>query len=193
MDIEQQKQLADDILLRLLPVDPFAIVAGGASRDWYLGNPANDLDIYLHVGKHYTRDLIHQILEHIGMNVSKEKTKEDVSDHYEKNCNLEAVYDIGGLDMPVQLMLMSEPTFKCVVPQFPLSLCQAWYKNGKVSVGKDFLISLRHKVLYKTNQVYGDESRYIKKICKRFSDYRYFPSKEACLEWVVLNSGENNV
>lgn len=124
------------------------------------------------------------------MNVSKEKTKEDVSDHYEKNCNLEAVYDIGGLDMPVQLMLMSEPTFKCVVPQFPLSLCQAWYKNGKVSVGKDFLISLRHKVLYKTNQVYGDDSRYIKKICKRFSDYRYFPSKEACLGWVVLNSGE---
>ena len=185
MNIAQQKQLADNILQRLFPIDPFAIVAGGAARDWYFGNEARDLDIYFHPGKHYTSGLMRRILEHIGLNVSKEKTKEDVSEQYELNCNLEAVYDISGLEMPVQLMLMGAPTFDCVVPQFPLSLCQAWYKDGKLSTGKDFDISVKHRVLYKTNALYGDESRYIKKIRDRFPDYTYYDSKLNFLETLL--------
>ena len=44
--IEQQKLVADKVLNQLYLICPEAIVAGGAPRDWYLGKPANDIDVY---------------------------------------------------------------------------------------------------------------------------------------------------
>lgn len=44
--IEFQKELAKKILNDLKVIDPRAYLAGGAPRDWELGEEANDLDFY---------------------------------------------------------------------------------------------------------------------------------------------------
>ena len=38
--VESQKQLADEILLKISMYDPYVIVAGGAPRDWWMGRQA---------------------------------------------------------------------------------------------------------------------------------------------------------
>ena len=47
MNIDQQKLTADGILGILEQFNPDCILAGGAPRDWYMGNPCNDLDIFV--------------------------------------------------------------------------------------------------------------------------------------------------
>lgn len=46
MKIEEQNVVAKKVLEKIKIVDPYVILAGGAPRDWYFGNPCNDLDIY---------------------------------------------------------------------------------------------------------------------------------------------------
>ena len=45
--IEHQKAVAKEVLNKLKIVDIFAMLAGGACRDWYLNNEASDLDFYV--------------------------------------------------------------------------------------------------------------------------------------------------
>ena len=46
--IESQMEVANDLLTQVRKfIDPNAILAGGAPRNWYLGQLARDLDIYL--------------------------------------------------------------------------------------------------------------------------------------------------
>ena len=71
-------------------------------------------------------------------------------------------------------MLMRSPTFVSVLPQFPLSICHAWYKNGKIVVEKPFIRSVKHKAIYKTNEIYNNEHEYVKKILAKFHEYTYY-------------------
>lgn len=52
--IEHQKFVADTILYKLFPIDPYCICAGGAPRDWYLGKVASDLDIFIYTAPNLT-------------------------------------------------------------------------------------------------------------------------------------------
>lgn len=45
--IKQEKLLAQNILLRIMTIDPEALVAGGAPRDWEQGRECRDIDIFL--------------------------------------------------------------------------------------------------------------------------------------------------
>ena len=43
MNIGQQKQTAKKVLSKIKALDSRAIIAGGAARDWYFNNLANDI------------------------------------------------------------------------------------------------------------------------------------------------------
>lgn len=171
---EHQKWVADTILDKLFPIDPYSIVAGGAPRDWYLGNPATDIDVFFHVGGNTPISTISNMLSSVGISDTTHKDGHNIPDHYKMNPSLRCVFgtNIEGVD--VQIMLMRSPTFESVLPQFPLSICHAWYKNGKIVAEKPFLRSIKHKAIYKTNTIYNNEHEYVKKILKKFPEYKYY-------------------
>ncbi len=173
--IIQQAQ-ADNILEKLFPIDPYAICAGGAARDWYLGKVATDLDFFIHSNNTVTK--VRQQLEAVGIQVNKGQSAEGLPEHYKCNPHLSCVFSFKWNNQAAQVMVMHEPTFHSVIPQFPLSICKAWYKNGRIDVTSDFKRSIKHKVIVKTNDIYNDEHAYLKKILDKFPEYKYYANWE---------------
>jgi len=171
--IAHQKWIADNVLQKLFPIDPYSIVAGGAPRDWYFDNPASDIDVFFYTGQK-TLPIIHDMLFSVGLGYKELKLGGGIPEWYKHNPSLQGVYCLEMEGVKVQLMRMQEPTFKSVVPQFPLSICHAWYKRGEIHTERPFLHSVKHKAIYKTNTIYNDEHAYISKILRKFPDYTYY-------------------
>ena len=178
--MEKQKVIAQRVLQKLEAIDPYCILAGGAPRDWWWGNEAADLDFYIYVPDRPHKAIKKQI-ERAGLVVKEVKTGENMPINYKLNPFLRCVIDIEE-EMPVQIMVMSEPTFKSVVPTFALSVCQAWWKGGDVSVSKEFLAGARHNAIVKTNPLYHNEHYYLEKILAKFPNMKYYSSKEEFLD-----------
>jgi hypothetical protein len=180
--IKMQQAVADTVLQRLLTIDPFAIVAGGAPRDWYLGREATDLDVYFHPNPNWNVMTVRNQLIAAGFelpnNTDLQENLMSVS-QYLANQYLKAVYNPVNTAMKVQLMWMSEPTFKSVLPKFPLNLCLAWYKNRKVHTETLFELGVSEKVIIRTNSACLSNDPYISKIVDRFPDYKYFVNEAA--------------
>ena len=189
MSIEEQKKIADEVLDRLYVLDPYAIVAGGAPRDWYFEKEANDIDVFFYLPKRYTCDVRDKLMDKLGFDMERIGPEEDgFSEGYKINPHIYAVYNVKGYSTPVQLIQMNSPTWDSVIPQFPLSICKAFYKNGKIRQDKDFQISVKHKVIYKTNDLYANGNAYLEKILKRFPDYIKFDDKVSTLEYIATFS-----
>lgn len=191
--ITHQKSVADLVLKQLFTIDPFSIVAGGAPRDWYLGKPATDIDAFFYDGRQLTLSVVWDMLEAAGFKIKEVKLGGHLPEWYKKNPYLKAVYDVEIKGVKVQLMRMAKPTFDCVIPNFPLSLCHIWYKNGKIVAEKPFLRSIKHKAIYKTSQIYNNEHSYINKILDKFPEYKYYESVENFSEAVVDNSSQGSI
>lgn len=109
MNIEQQKQTAKKVLSKIKVLDSRAIIAGGAARDWYFNNIANDIDIfYYHEEGRYCLDNIRKEVgllkvllgvDHIdvlGFNSGTETDKqipEDDFNNYLKNPDIVNVFE----------------------------------------------------------------------------------------------------
>lgn len=176
-----QKQIADDILDKLYLIDPHSILAGGAVRDWYFDKGASDLDIFFYAPQAKITNIMDELLKKAGFNIEGYRQGGSIPEWYKKNPHLRAIYELTVNGLKVQLIRMSKPTFSCVVPNFPLSLCDAWYKNGQYHYGRHFMRSVKHKCIYKTSEIYANEHQYIKKIRDKFPEYKYYSSAvEAC-------------
>lgn len=180
MSVGAQKDVAEEVLDQLFSIDPFAIVAGGAPRDWYFNQPARDIDVFFHVAERTQITMIEHMLAHVGFAINRTNDGHHLPDIYKKNPKLRCVFNAKAQEVDVQLMCMSEPTFKCVLQEFPLSICKAWYKNGRCHYEKDFLRSVKHNVIVKTSEIYADEDAYIKKVCDKFSRFNYYSSWNEC-------------
>ncbi len=175
--INHQKAIADIALEMMFPIDPFAIVVGGAPRDWYFNKQAADIDLFFYVGNNTSVTIVKSMLEHVGFVVKGCKDAHNLPEHYKKNPMLRCVFDAVNFNgQDVQLMLMRSSTFKSVVPLFPLSICKAWYKNGTIMLDRDFERSVRYKAIVKTNELYSDEDAYLQKVLGKFPEYAYYES-----------------
>lgn len=181
LSIEEQKNIADKIIIRLRAVDPYCILAGGAPRDWHFGNPANDLDIYIWQQHNAQNACICQ-LKSAGFEVSPVGS-EDNRCMYEANSAINAVYNVKGFDMQVQIISLNTSTFN-VVDTFPFSICKAWYTPEQgVKLEKDFKITLKTGYIYGTNKLYSDADSYVKKIKERFKDkFKLAKDKQEAME-----------
>jgi hypothetical protein len=182
--ITKQQAIADKVLDKLFPIDPFAICAGGAPRDWHFGKPAADLDIFFYTSVDQLT-IVAEMLRHVGINLMDEgRAGEDLPEWYKLNPDLNCVFSAVVDGVNVQLMFMKYKTQDTVVPQFPLSICKAWYKHGMISLDKDFKICEKHKVVVQTNKLYSDEHKYVQKIKAKFPDYEFFSTWEDAYKYV---------
>jgi hypothetical protein len=186
--IAHQQKVADLVLKQLFTIDPFSIVAGGAPRDWYLGKPATDIDAFFYDGRGYTLKTIKQMLESAGFEITQIKLGDKIPELYKKNPSLKGVFEANINGITVQMMRMSKPTFDCVLPNFPLSICHIWYKNNRIVPEKHFLRSVKHKLIYKTSDIYNSEHSYVKKILDKFPDYKYYNSSVELVEYILDNN-----
>jgi hypothetical protein len=171
--IKYQQKVADLFLDKIFPIDPHAIVAGGAVRDWYFGNPANDIDLFFHVRNNVTQTTVEKMLKSIGINVKEKKSCDNIPDWYKKNPSIVAVYDVEYNSQKIQLIYMNESTFNCVVKKFPVSICKAWRKGGNNYYEEDFKLSCMYSTIWKTSELYNDGDKFIQKIKEKFPNFTY--------------------
>lgn len=180
--VKLQQSYADQVLSMIEQIDRHAIIAGGAPRDWYLGQEAADLDVYFHPNPNWNVMTVRNQLIAAGFELPNNNDLQEnlmsVS-QYLANQYLKAVYNPINTAMKVQLMWMSEPTFESVLPQFTLNLSKAYYKNGKISTDAIFDLGVAEKAIIRTNAVYINNDRYIDKIKAKFPDYAYYESEAA--------------
>lgn len=176
-DIDFQKKVADKVLYAIEGFDPNCIVAGGAPRDWTLGNPASDIDLFFFYRENSTAWEVRKLLERaLGQEVRR-LGSEEMTENYTTNPNLKSVWQVVIDGVTVQLIEMSIPTWD-VVDSFPLTICKVWYKNGKITPTKEFEKSVDGSYIIKTDKMYANESRYLQKILAKFPDFKYYESYE---------------
>lgn len=176
--IEHQKWVADVMLQKVLPIDPYCIVAGGAPRDWHFGKVASDIDLFFYDGKSTVNALMSRF-KAVDIEIESSSFGYDIPEWYKLNPLLIGVYNLTYQGVKVQLLRMKEPTFRSVLPNFPLSICHAWYKSGKIRLEKPFIRSEKFKSIYKTAEIYNDEHAYVQKILAKFPDWKYYQNIEA--------------
>jgi hypothetical protein len=189
--INEQRAVADKALSMVYTIDPFAIVAGGAPRDWYLRRVATDIDLFFSVRDGVQIGIVHKILEKAGFSIFRVKTGEGLPEWYKINPKIKAVFESNIDGICVQIILVDKKTFD-VVDEFPLSICKTWYKNGRIVLEQDFIRSIKRKVIYKTNNLYANGHVYLKKILAKFPDYRYYDSLEKLALDVLDNYEQEN-
>jgi hypothetical protein len=180
--IETQKRIADDILHKLFPISPYAIVAGGAPRDWDMLKCAKDIDVFMYNYPNIGITDTERAMKQCGIEILSHKTGEHLPEHYKYNPNLECVYEAiheEDTTQVIQIMKMRLPTFQSAVPYFPLSLSRVWYRHGKIHYTPEYNVSVRGKVIIKMLEVYPDDDRYILKIREKFPEYEYYGSVKA--------------
>ena len=176
--IDNQKSVANIVLSKLELLDRSCIIAGGAPRDWYLGNLATDIDVYLHYPIHTTVRQRVGLLNELGLTVQSKHEAWRVNEIYQTNHHIKQLYNCELLGEKIQVMFVDEPTFTSVVDTFPISISKAWYKKGVVSITQDFKDSVKYKILWKTVDSYKEDNSYIAKIKAKFSDYKYITKEQ---------------
>lgn len=179
--IESQMKVADEVINKLRAVDPFCIVAGGAPRDWYFGNCANDIDVYIWQ-QHSTQCSKIRQLKYAGFDCSP-VGYEGNRELYEKNSMIEGVFSVSSHEFPVQIISLNKATYG-VVDTFPFSICQAWYTPEQgIQLEKNFRITEKTGYIFRTNPVYADGDKYIQKITERFKDkFKFARTKEEAMQ-----------
>ena len=184
--VVQQINIADYLLENLSKADPCAIVAGGAPRDWKLGQPARDLDIYIYLGGgRLTASQEQSWLERL-LGVKLSRIEQRCTETYKLNPHIHRVWkgNYEGLDFDI-IVCNHDTRSINIVNTFPIGLCQAWYKGGSIRTTKKFRIDAKFKLLTKYGELYADSSKYITKIRSKFPDNTYVSSPEKLLDILV--------
>ena len=174
VSIETQKQIAQTVLNTLRTIDNDCILAGGAPRDWYFNKPATDLDFFVYIPNSVPDNDVIDLISNL-FKIDEIKNSEYV--FYTKNPNLRTVFQIGGYNMPVQIMVMNFKT-DFVLDSFPLSISKIAWKDGVLYPSEDFNLALKYNAIFQTSKGYGNNSKYFNKILSKFPDKEFFTSKE---------------
>lgn len=199
--IEQQKSVALEILHKLEITDPNCILAGGAPREWWFGKEANDLDFYVYWGEHTTCGEDKRRLDLLGLKGYRLMDRNPLAELYGSIKELRRVWEIDYKGEKIQIMVMSCPTFNCVINRFGCSVSKIWWK-GRLQPTTEFLVSHHMKVNIIKDDYNAKES-YVKKMAKRYPDYEeyyetaYTQIKDDFISrcksplWMMSNLGDN--
>jgi hypothetical protein len=170
--IQQQKDIADELLGLLEIVDPSLILAGGAPRNWFFGETAKDLDIYLYIPYGYTAANDAKRWKALGLDlkVMHSTSEEQRKSTYACLKSLSRIWEGTYRGMDVQLMIMNEPTYDCVVSKFGTSICKFWYKYGRINTTLEALVGISLKRIYKADD-YTAKVKHVNKMLKYYPDY----------------------
>lgn len=143
MEIQEQKQLAD-WLLKKLSFHGDVALAGGAPRDWVIGEEAMDLDIFFgNVGHAEVAELIAKVEEAIDYKlepITPKRYEDSPFTGYE--CEIEG--------QAVQF-LFHKLSVNEVVEEFPLNCSRVSYRDGVFTKGKTFFYFEDYRILIEGN------------------------------------------
>lgn len=198
MNIEQQKQTAKKVLSKIKALDSRAIIAGGAARDWYFNNLANDIDIfYFHEEGKYCLDNIRRetaILESllgvsnidvVGFNSGKKKESdqypEDDFNNYLKNPDIVNVFECVIDEVKFQFIQLKKQNVN--VSTFAYNMCQAWSDGENIKTTKLFDLGVKKELLIETGELYSNTEKFKQKMIDKFPSYNYV--KIGAMQWSI--------
>lgn len=194
--IRAQQRYALEHLEEVRKWFPEAVIAGGAARDWYVGRLCRDVDIIV-PGISDPRLMRTVLKNSFGDYAPVGKDYPQV-----KGLLLVVAKPRGKLcfQPEIQLVFWHDPSRDSIINSFPSPLSKAFvncckYGNQQITsicVYSDFSIAHEHKVHWQSNEMNGHKKDYIKKICDRFPDYKFFPTKELALEHIVGAKGAHH-
>ena len=191
-NLSNQIATADWILTKIEKIDPFAIIAGGAPRDWEHGIVARDVDIFLNVPNSWTIGVIaRQFNKVCDIRPSAFKGEERMQ-WYEKNPDIRAVFDWNHFGVDFQFIIVRKPVFD-YHDNFPLSICQAMRKNFNTKVTTDFNASKNTKEIYITNKLYNNADAYVQKVVEKYKPegYKFVGTKEDFARQLILKVAQS--
>lgn len=188
MNIEQQKQTAKKVLSKLKALDSRAIIAGGASRDWYFNNLANDIDIfYFHEEGKYCLDNIRREsailkallgvsnIDVVGFNSGEKKESDqhpkDDFNNYLKNPDIVNVFECVIDEVKFQFIQLKKRNVD--VSTFAYNMCQAWSDGERVTTTKLFDLGVKKELLIETGELYSNTEKFKQKMIDKFPNYDY--------------------
>ena len=152
METEEQKKVAKEVYGKLKLIDPYSILAGGAPRDWYFGQKANDLDFYFFSTATTVRSVENQLTELLGVSVKAAEYNPEDHEHgqYKVMPFLRRVLEAEVEGQKVQFMQLTEPNaqFK-VVDAMSVSICKIWATPTlELKLHHDFMLTLATKTMF---------------------------------------------
>ena len=188
MNIEQQKQTAKKVLSKIKALDSRAIIAGGAARDWYFNNLANDIDIfYFHEEGKYCLDNIRRetailkaflgvsSIDVVGFNSRERKESdqypEDDFNNYLKNPNIVNVFECVIEGVKFQFIQLKKQNVN--VSTFAYNMCQAWSDGERIKTTKLFDLGVKKELLIETGELYSNTEKFKQKMIDKFPSYDY--------------------
>lgn len=174
--IDNQKEIAKEVLAKLQACDPHCILAGGAPRNWFFNKTANDLDFYIYL-KHESISANELRFKSIGLDVKRMEFEQLKNSSYKFMQHLFRIYEGEYKGESIQVMVMYEPTFTSVVDDFGVSICEFWWTGGNVHATKSALTSILTKRLFYKND-YSAKETHVQKMVKYFPEYQLTPHSE---------------
>lgn len=194
--IEHQKAVAKHVLNRLQTLDIYAVLAGGACRDWLLDKEAADLDFYLYYNPNYHASALKKVLVgllgDIDINEVERKSSEryDSLDEYDRKSfdnhilsnhglrytsdkSISNVFEFTIEGVKCQIIFKNDLVYaEKLVGNFCFDICQAYTLNiDEIITTEKFDKAAKHKVIQITGEFYSQKDAYIKKIKNKFPDY----------------------
>lgn len=83
--VKKQKEVAKELLKYATMMDPHAMLAGGAPRNWYLGLEANDLDFFIRPHRAMSETYMRDAMRRIGITEVFNKASEEAPGVTKKN------------------------------------------------------------------------------------------------------------
>lgn len=187
MNVEQQKRIAKEVLDKVKVLDYRAIIAGGAARDWYFNNLANDIDIfYYHEEGKWCLDNIRKEvtllkvllgadqIDVIGFNSAlghdEAEPKEDFN-NYLKNPEIVNVFECEIESVKFQFIQLKERNVN--VNKFAYNMCQAWSNGEWIKTTKIFDLGVKKQLLIETGELYSNTNKFKQKMVAKFPSYDY--------------------
>ncbi len=145
-------------------------MVGGAPRDWYRGEPCNDVDIYIQTNKH-TQKLISKLKR-----MFKDVTER--IDEYDGQKFIHYIVDIPFDVTIMQLIFVKDISVDEVIGRFGCSLSQILWEpsTDTYQTTQCFRFDLKENYIsfYRTNQYRWCNDMYLKKMTERFPERMAF-------------------
>ena len=194
--IEHQKAVARRVLNKLQTLDLYAVLAGGACRDWMLDKEATDLDFYMYYNPNYPASSLKNVLIGLFGDIDIAEVERKSSERYDSldeddrksfdnhilsnhglrytsDKSISNVFEFTIEGVKCQVIFKNDLVYaEKLVGSFCFDICQAYSLNiDEIKTTPKFDKAVKHKVIQITGEFYSQKGAYIKKIKNKFPDY----------------------
>ena len=194
--IEHQKAVAKSVLKKLQTLDLYAVLAGGACRDWLLDKEATDLDFYMYYNPKYPSSSLEEVLVRLFGDIDVTEVERKPNDWYDNleeddrkrfdkevlskqgfrytsDMSISNVFEFTIDDVKCQVIFKNDLVYaENLISSFCFDICQAYSLNiDEIRTTEKFDKAVKHKAIQIAGEFYSQKDAYIKKIKSKFPDY----------------------